>query len=273
MTATGPGITPDFQQGATDADGNAILEGGALATGAVPPPPPVQLSPNNNGGGNEPSFTTADVERIRQQERDKLYPQLKQEQEARKTAERELAERQAAETAETARLAEEARLAAEAEMDARQLVESRTADFEQRLNAEREERLRLEAMLEQERRYSELSEVRSSIVDRERENILPELIDLIHGNTTEELEQSAASLKDRTASILGNVSAATTQTRQAMVGTSLTAPPVGPLEQEQTYEQVTAADIAAMDTNTYAQHRDRLRSALSTQVRNSGIYG
>ncbi len=272
MTQVTPGLTPDFQQGAVaDAQNADPTAGGAIDVPTGNPDPVVTPPPTPADPGR--TFTEAEVERIRKEEKDKLYAQLKDEADKRKAAEKELREKTKAEEEERLRLEEEQRKAAEAEMDARALIESRTAQWEAQFAEEREARARLEATLAQERRYNELQELRGDLIERERENILPELIDLISGSTPEEMEQTVVSLRQRSTAILGNVNAATSQARQQMQGASVTSPPVGPLEQDSQYQQLSAQEIADMDINTYAQHRDRLRGAVSSSVREHGIYG
>jgi colicin import membrane protein len=272
--------TEAFTQGAVGDAGDAGQHAAAAGFLQVPVPPS-QPDPNAPGApttadintATGKTFTEAEVEAARKQERDKLYATLEDERKRRAEAERQLSERQSADEAERQRQADEARAAAEAEMDARQFAETLRTDFETRLAEERAERERLEAALEQERVYAYVQQVRTAVIDRERENILPELIDMISGNTEEEIEQSVVSLRERTASILGNVTAATSQARQQMQGASVTAPPVGPLESQQQHETVTADDIRQMTPEQYAQNRERLLGAVSTRVRQSGIYG
>jgi hypothetical protein len=76
------------------------------------------------------------------------------------------------------------------------------------LKQERLEREKAFLLLERERQYSEITEYRNRRLEEERENIIPELVDLISGNTPEEIEQSITGLRDRSSKILESASQA-----------------------------------------------------------------
>jgi hypothetical protein len=274
-----------FVEGVISADPNAPAAGfispeGSVYVGVEPSAHP---GPGVGGGNPAPApapaadptrvFTQEDIEKARKQEKDKLYADLEEAKATMRELQQKQRERDEAEAAARTAAEEAARLAAEEEMGFKELLAKRDQEWESRLVAESQERERLAATLDMERKFAELSAYRSARVDQERENILPELIDLIAGNTQEDIEQSIVSLRSRTEAILGNVQLATQVARQDMRGASVTAPPVGPLETQSSTQTLTPEDIRNMDINVYAQHRDRLLGAVRNNVQQKGLYG
>jgi hypothetical protein len=74
-------------------------------------------------------------------------------------------------------------------------------------------------------------------------------------------------MKQRTAAIMGQLEQSVTQQRQGMRGAAPTAPPVGPMEQLESYESLTPEDISSMDMETYKKHRGSLLNATGRQYR------
>jgi len=89
---------------------------------------------------------------------------------------------------------------------------------------------------------------------------MPELLDLVGGNTREDLDASIEGLKERSARILESAQSAMQNTRREMTGTRATLPPAGPLETNSEQTQFSAQDIASMSAQEYAKYRDRLLS-------------
>lgn len=265
-------------------DGFVTLPDGAVLAGVEAPTPPTlgtpqpQTAPTTQDINPETGrmFSAAEVEAARKQERDKLYADLEKERQRRKELEKAEKERMKIEE-EALQAAEEERRKAElAEMDARQFAETRISEIEVRLAEERAQRESLEATLEQERNFIALEQYRNAKLQSPevQEGVLPELRDLIGGNTPEDIDASIESLQARTASILGNVQQTVASVRQGMQGASVTAPPVGPMDTQQSYQQISPEDIRAMSPQEYAQHRDRLLGAVRQQVSQRGsIYG
>lgn len=241
-----------------------------IIVGADPVTAPVTLTPNNV----TPSkfFTEEDIARVREQEKNKLYPQmekLREELNALQAKERQAADeaRQRAEAE-----AETARRQAESEMDVRSLLEQKEAEWQQRLEAERAERERAFALLEHERAYQELEAYRAQRLQQESDSIIPELADLVSGNTAEEIDNSIAGLKERSTRILESAQAAMQATRRDMTGTRITAPGNGPLETNSAQQTLTAEDISAMPFNEYVKHRSKLLGA-SASGGGRGLFG
>jgi len=201
-----------------------------------------------------------------------LYPQidsLKEELLALKKEKEEEAARRAADAeAEAARVRE----AALAELDSKSYADARLTELQEQLERERVERERAFALLEREKQYADLQAYRQEILEQERDNIIPELVDLISGNTREELAASVEGLKERSARILDSAQAAMQNARKEMKGTSITTPPAGPMETNSEQRMLSPEEIAALPMNEYAKYRSRLLSP-KAQGRTQGILG
>jgi hypothetical protein len=242
-----------------------------------PPAPPAEETPPEpkpEGRKSTPrTFSEDDIAKARREEKDKLYPRLEQMENEVKTLREEREARIKAEKEREAQLAAEAKKRAEEEMSLKELLTQKESEWEARLRAVEEQRQRDQALLDQERRFHELQQFRARRLQEEEEAIMPELRDLLTGNTEEEIEASLNSLKERTQRILEQVSGNQQVQRTAMKGASVTAPPMGPLENQPGYETLSPDDIRNMDMATYTKMRDKLLGAVQQQVRGSGPYG
>lgn len=218
------------------------------------------------------TYTREDVNKARQQEKDKLYPELQKlrEQvtyltEAQQAAENE---RQAALKAKE----EAERLKAEEEMDVRALLAKKEVEWEQKLKQEQEERERAFALFEKERQYASIQQYRAQQIELARDDILPELLDLVAGDTPEQIDASINGLKERTDRILGNVQAATSQVRREATGARVTAPPAAdPLDNYSGQQTFSPEQIRAMSVDEYAQYRQSLLGGAAG--RGQGMFG
>jgi hypothetical protein len=221
---------------------------------------------------NQKFYTDEDLAKVRSQEKEKLYPQidsLKEELLALKKEKEEEAIRRSADAeAEAARAREEAL----AELDSRSYADARLTELQEQLERERVERERAFALLEREKQYADLQAYRQEVLEQERDNIIPELVDLISGNTREELASSVEGLKERSARILESAQAAMQNARKEMKGTSITTPPAGPMETNSEQRMLSPEEIAALPMNEYAKYRSRLLSP-KAQGRTQGILG
>lgn len=213
------------------------------------------------------TFTQADIEKARQEEKDKLYGRIETMDEELKRIRKEREEREAAAAAEAERLAAEAKAKADEELSVRELLAQKETEWNTKFQSVEQRAAQAEALLDKERQYQTLQQYKAQRLTEEAEHIMPELADLVGGATQEEVEASIALVKDKTARILEQVVANTTQQRQQQRGVSVTAPPVGPMDNESTYQTLTADDIAAMDMQTYAQYRDKLLKAKPSNER------
>jgi len=217
-------------------------------------------------------YTEDDLAKVRSQEKEKLYPQIENLKEEllsiKKEKEEEAARRGAEADAEALRLKE----AKESELDAKSYAELKTRELQEQLERERNERERAFALLEREKTFADLQAYRQELLEQERENIIPELVDLIAGNSREEVQQSVEGLKARSAKILDSAQSALQNARKEMKGTSITTPPAGPLETNMEHRTLTADEIQSMSMNDYAKYRSRLLSP-NAQGKTRGLFG
>ena len=218
------------------------------------------------------AYSEDDLRRVREQEKSKLYPQIDSLKEELNLLKKEREERLAEAEKLKAEKDAEARRQAEAEMDVRQLLETKEREWAEKLESERQEREKAFLLLERERQLSELTEYRTQRLNQERDNILPELVDLITGNTGDEIEQSIAGLKERSSRILDSAQQAMQSARREMTGSRVTAPASGPLDTNSDQQQFTADQIAAMSVTEYAKYRGKLLGQASSD-RGKGIFG
>ena len=205
------------------------------------------------------------IQKARAQEKAKLYPQLEKLQEELASLRKEREERSAVEAERAAkRQAREAereaerKAKAEEEMSFKSLLKTKEQEWADKLEAEKQEREKAFALLQQEQRYNELKEYRSQRLEQERDNIIPELIDLISGNSRDEIEQSIAGLKERSAKIFDSVAQVAQQSRKEMVGTRITSPASGPLDNDSDSRTYSPNDINNMSMADYAKNRAKL---------------
>jgi hypothetical protein len=222
-------------------------------------------------------YTDEDLARVRSQEKDKLYPQIENLKEQLDSIKREREDELAAKAAEKealeAQFAEEAKRKQEEELELRDLLKVKETEWTEQLERERHERERAFALLEREKTFAEIQSYRNQRVNEESENILPELIELISGETVDEIEFSIQGLKAKSSSIMDNVQQATQAARRDMTGTRVTTPPnAGPLDIETGNRQFTAEDINNMSLSDYAKYRSQLLSP-KAQGNTKGFFG
>lgn len=225
------------------------------------------------------SYTAEDIAKARAQEKEKLYPvmdkmkeelaALKKEREEREAVEAERKAQRAAREAENAKKKQEE---AEAELGFKELLKKKEEELEAKLAEERNERERAFALLDKEREFTELTTYRQQRLEAERENIIPELIDLIQGNTRDEIEQSILGLKEKSARIFDSVAQASQQTRKEMVGSRITAPASGPLDNDPAQLSNSPDDLRNMSMADYAKNRQKLLGGASKNS-GQGLFG
>ena len=241
---------------------------------------PVQQAPAQDAPKTENSklFTPEEVEAIRRQEKDKLYDKISKLQEQVEIFNHERDEQKRIAEELSAKEAEERRQREEAEMSAKDLLMKKEDEFQQRINTVQQEweqkftMLQQEAeaqkaLLEQERRYQELESYKSRRIAEEQDNIMPELMDFIRGNSEDEIESAISAVVARTSAIMENIQQALPQ-QQRLRGVPATgSTPIGPLENMTEQQVLTSADIANMTMDQYAQVRDRLLAQTSRRGR------
>lgn len=238
----------------------------------IPVPTETKVTQVKTDGLSDKSYTEEDLRRVREQEKSKLYPQIDSLKEEVNLLKKDREERVAQVEAEKAAAEEENRKKTESEMDVRQLLEIKEKEWAQKLEAERSERERAFTLLERERQYAELSEYRTRRLEDERDNIMPELVDLISGNTPDEIENSITGLRERSSRILESAQSAMQNARKEMTGSRVTAPPTGPMDTNMEQNSFTAEQIAAMSVTEYAKYRGKLLGK-SASGQGKGIFG
>jgi DNA repair exonuclease SbcCD ATPase subunit len=220
------------------------------------------------------AYSADDLAKAREQEKAKLYPQMEKMKEElatlKKAREEELAKEAERANARAAKKAEEAAKAKqkeEEELSVKELLTKKEQEWQSQLEAERLERERAFAMLEKEREFQELNNYRQSRLEQERDSIVPELIDLISGNTKDEIEQSITMLKEKSASISSSVQQAMQTAKQQMAGTRITSPAAGPLDNDSSQQSLTPDSIRDLSMAEYAKQRAKL---LGTAASNRG---
>jgi hypothetical protein len=243
--------------------------------GSVNPAPPVERPRDDNG-----RFTKEDLEKVRQEEKDKLYKKVSTVEERSKALEDELKilreEREKKQSEEADRLktiAQEKKAAEEAEMGFKELLKAKEQEWESRFESSERERNQAFAVLERERELSVLSDYRAERLSQEADTIMPELRDLVRGITQEEIESSILDMKNRSEAIVAQAQMFQQQARQQQRGVPVTAPTSGPTDIDSTYESLGADDIRNMSLSEYAKRRDTLLGAARTRIQERGLYG
>lgn len=215
-------------------------------------------------------YTDDDLNKVRQQEKDKLYPRIEQMDQELKALKAERDAAAAAAQEEAKRLAEEARRKEEEGLSVRALLEKKEGEWTSQIEELRNLREQDRAVFEMEKRLAETEQYKFARVAQESEYILPELRDLVGGNTPAEIDASIEEMKARTNAIIGNVAGVVSQQQPPIYrGASPTAPPVGPMEQLSTTQRLTPDDIRSMDIETYKKYRDSLLASASQQYRSN----
>jgi len=236
---------------------------------------PAQENPSEVGS----VYSAEDIAKAREQEKAKLYPQMEKMKEELSSLKKAREEQAAKEAEREQRVAEELvrkeaqkKEEEESELSFKDLLKKKEQEFQSQLEAERLERERAFALLEQERKFQEVMNYRQQRVEQERDNIVPELIDLIDGNSADEVEQSIAMLKEKSARILSSAQQAMQNARQQMAGTRITNPAAGPLDNDSEQKSYSPDSIREMSLADYAKQRAKLLGTAASN-RGQGLFG
>jgi hypothetical protein len=115
---------------------------------------------------NTLGFTQDDIVRAREQEKAKLYPQLEKLKDELANLKKERDDRAAEEDRSRQQAVLEEQKKLEDEMDVRALLEKKEKEFQSQIEAERLERERAFALLEQERNFQELNNYRQQRLEQ-----------------------------------------------------------------------------------------------------------
>lgn len=225
------------------------------------------------------SYSADDLAKAREQEKAKLYPQMEKMKEElanlKKKAEEEAlsrADKEAKRAAKEAERVAKQKEKEEKELSFKELLAKKEQEFSAQLESERLEREKAFAILDKERQFNELVNYRSNRIEQERDSIVPELIDLVTGNSQEEIEQSISTLKEKSSSILQSAQAALQSVRQQQKGASVTAPSSGPLDNDPSQQSFTPDSLRDMSMADYAKQRAKLLGNAASN-RGQGLFG
>lgn len=221
-------------------------------------------------------FTAEDIEKARREEKSKVYSRLEETQRELAEIKAKEDERQRLAQEEEARLAEEAQKRAEEEMTAKELLQQKEQEWQQRFSKMEEEIAQRDAIMQKEQELQALEQYRQErLSDPEiADRIVPDLRDLVRGNSPEEIDAAISTMIAKSDSILQSTQQFAQAQRQQMQGVRPTSPSIGPVEENDTAQQrVTATDIANMPMQEYIKNRGKLRAAAMSKVREQGLYG
>lgn len=221
----------------------------------------------------------AAIEAARQQEKDKLYGRISQNDDRYKALNAEVSElrktAKAAEKAEADRqsaVAAERKKAEEAEMTAKDLIERRQAEYNTQLELLRAEQASQVALVQKELEYTRLQAYIQRRVNEESDSIAPELLDFIDGNTPEAVEASIERVKAKTAQIVENMRQAGIRHRAQMPGVAPASGANGVTPMDAPGDrQLSDKDIAAMDMKQFGALREKL--GMDRLSSNTGLFG
>lgn len=249
----------------------------------TPPVANTVTAPYPGTGANENARTFSQDEvndllnRARQQEKDKLYGRFEtqgneiselREQLTTFKSERDAIEQARLEAEAAAKAAEEkaAKDKAEAEMTAKQYADSRSEELLAQLEAMRAERELERATFAKEREFNELMGYRTQRMNEAADDIAPELLDLVTGNSREEIDASVALLTDRTAQIVESARAAQQGMTPPRPVSPTGRPNTDPFGGDAT-KTYSVEDLKNMSLADYAAIRTQLIGAASAQYR------
>lgn len=253
---------------ATEAALEGMLSEAATVSGQAQPAP-----------SNSRLFTEEEIAAARRQEKDKLYPKLTELEQKLSLFEQEREEARRAAQEALDKEAQARREREEAEMSAKDLLRIKEDEFNQRINSvqqEWEQKLSAiqaeneaqKALLEQERRFQEVESHKQRRLAQESENIIPQLLTTIRGNSIEEIDAAISNAVEISSAIMQDIQQTLPQPQQRPRGISpVGGVPNGPLENSTEQQVLTTADIASMSIEQYAQVRDRLLASASGRGR------
>lgn len=152
-------------------------------------------------------------------------------------------------------LAVEQKKREEAELNAQQLVEKRTSEFQLQLNQMRQDQDAREALFVKEREFTELKMYTQSVVSANQDDIEPRLLKYIGGNTKEEIDASVQRAIADTQEMFADIAAAQTSGRAQMPGVRTGPPAITEMDNPASDGQMTAEQIKGMNWNDYATFR------------------
>jgi len=257
-------------------DPNQPPPGSVTVIQQQPPVAPPTLSPELQ------ALFDAERERVRQEEKNKLYETLEQQRTAAEQQRQQLEvltqerdQRLAAEAEQQRLASEEAERLRQAEMSAIERMQEIERQADEKLRQANETIERERILRERETAYSEVLQYRAARLAEESDNIMPQFIDFVRGNTREEIDATIADVKGRTDAIMNEIQQTQQQGRQALNMPVSGAPVVSAeaLTGADGQRTFTNDDLRNLSDDEYAQYRNQLLGATSQAVRERGVYG
>lgn len=265
--------------------GDLVMTSPAEPVVVIPADPP---APPQRVDMNDPAIRAA-VEQARKEEKDKLYATLEEEKARTAALEQrmeafgaDLTARQQAEEAAKAAAAKAEEEKRQAELSFGEKLQEFQVQQDAKIQGLEQQITQSQALLAKEAEYTQLLQYRSAALQNENPEgpgrglgpaILPQLRELVSGNTVEEIESSISALAERSGSILADVAQATSGQLTQSRGVGVTAPPVGPMENNSGYQTMSLEELQGMDMTQYGQLRERLLGAASRPQQNKGLFG
>lgn len=231
---------------------------------------PIPLKPQPT---SDPKFYTEDdLEKVRKQEKDKMYKRLETMQEQVARLEKERQEREESIQAEQRKKQEEAERKKREEMSAKDLLEQKEREWQSKVQ-EIEAQMEAERALRQrEAEFNSLMEYRQQVLQQYSDRVAPELLDLINGDSPEQIAQAAEDMAARTERILAQTQEAMQNVRQQTPTARVTDPASG--ENSGTNARIMSPDeIRSMSMADYAKHRQRLLGGGADGPKSRGLFG
>lgn len=244
-------------------------------------------------------FTAEDIARARSEEKDKLYGRIEaltteingfRDQVGTLSAAEEQRQQQA--EAERQRLEAAARAKEEEELDAKALLQKKSEEWaqsldtvnkswEQKFAEEQKRREEAEALRAKEAEFNDLRDYAQAQVTAHTEDIAPQLVGWIQGNSREEIDAAVARAIETTNAIVADMQASQQQVvpgqqipvpaaPQVPVGVRATGGP-GNTDPAAFQQTLTAEQIAAMPMDQYAKLRGNL--GVTRGNNNQGMFG
>jgi hypothetical protein len=234
------------------------------------PAPPAQPPRQPRSGTDPQTFSTEDIEKVRQEERARFSTLSTQIDEANAELARfrqQDEERQKAEAKAQRELEKAEKKKQEDEMELRDLIAKKDQEWEAKLEQEHQDREKALALLEQERRHAGLQSYLAQRMMEEGETIVPQLRGLVGGNSEAEIDVKIKELQEISGSIVGDTQAFLQQVSASRPTVGVTAPPIGPAETATQTRTLTPDDLKALTPEEYADQRDALLRAASASRR------
>jgi hypothetical protein len=227
----------------------------------------------------EPRFTAEDIAKARQEEKDKLYGRISKIEEQNNKFLKEIEDqrkaREAAQADEEKRRKDaetQAKSLAEQDMSAKDLLAQKEQEWTSRFEQFEREREQERTLFAKEQEFNNLQTYIQKRVGEESENIAPELLDFVGGNSPDEVEASINTVKAKTQAILESVQQAAIQQRATMRGVSPTGySTTGPMDTDPGHKSYSLSDLQNMPMSEYAKIRGQLGVGQAAQNQR-GLY-